>query len=82
MMALQNEIITIADHIHLILQILLTGCSACDAIVRAGVLHNKAGRFGLKPPKGGDLMPVTITFHLFGLTFTLRIKWENRHPGR
>ena len=25
-------------------------------------------------PKGGERMPITLTFHLFGLTFTLRIK--------
>lgn len=24
--------------------------------------------------EGGEKMPITLTFHLFGLTFTLRIK--------
>ena len=27
-------------------------------------------------------MPITITFHLFGLVFSLRIKWENRHSAK
>ena len=38
--------------------------------------------FGLIPPKGGDIMPITLTFHLFGLVFTLKIKWENRHSAK
>ena len=25
-------------------------------------------------PKGGEYMPITLTFHLFGLTFTIRVK--------
>ena len=27
-------------------------------------------------------MPITITLHIFGYTVTIRIKGENRHPGR
>ena len=29
-------------------------------------------------------MPITITltFHIFGLVFTIKVKSENRHPGR
>ena len=27
-------------------------------------------------------MPITLTFHIFGLVFTIRVKSENRHPGR
>ena len=36
-------------------------------------------RFGLSLPKGGEKMPITLTFHVFGLTFTIRIKKQNRH---
>ena len=28
------------------------------------------------------LMPITLTFHIFGLVFTIKVKSENRHPGR
>ena len=42
---------------------------------RKAVRHCTYGRrFGLSLPKGGEKMPITLTFHLFGLTFTLRIK--------
>ena len=27
-------------------------------------------------------MPITITLHIFGCVVTIRIKGENRHPGR
>ena len=27
-------------------------------------------------------MPVTLTFHIFGLVFTIRVKRENRHSGK
>ena len=44
---------------------------------------NIAGRFGtIPPPKGGEKMPITITFHLFGLVFSIRIKRENRHSAK
>ena len=26
-------------------------------------------------------MPITLTFHIFGLVFTIKVKSENRHPG-
>ena len=26
-------------------------------------------------------MPITITFHIFGFTVTIRIKGRNRHSG-
>ena len=29
-----------------------------------------------------SLMPITLTFHIFGLVFTIKVKSENRHPGR
>jgi hypothetical protein len=32
--------------------------------------------------KGGEQMPITLTFHLFGLTVTVRVKKQNRHPAR
>jgi len=27
-------------------------------------------------------MPLTITLHLFGLTITVKVKRDNRHPAR
>ena len=27
-------------------------------------------------------MPITLTLHIFGLVFTIKVKSENRHPGR
>ncbi len=32
--------------------------------------------------KGGDSMPLTITFHAFGYVFTIRVKRENRHSAK
>ena len=40
------------------------------------------GRFGLRLSERGDvLMPITLTFHIFGLTVTIRINGRNRHSG-
>ena len=36
----------------------------------------------VSPRKGGDKMPITITFHIFGFTVTIRIKGRNRHSGQ
>ena len=33
-------------------------------------------------PKGGMYMPITITFHLFGFTVTIRITCRNRHSAK
>ena len=33
-------------------------------------------------PKGVRLVPITLTFHIFGYVVTIRVKSENRHPGR
>ena len=32
--------------------------------------------------KGGEIMPITLTFHIFGLVFTIRVKKENRHSAK
>ena len=41
------------------------------------------GRFGLRLSERGDvLMPITLTFHIFGLTVTIRINGRNRHSGK
>ena len=32
--------------------------------------------------KGGVPMPITLTFHIFGLTVTIRINGRNRHSGK
>ena len=36
----------------------------------------------VSPRKGGDKMPITITFHIFGFTVTIRIKGRNRHSAQ
>ena len=46
-----------------------------------GILHS-AGGLARSSPKGGDTMPLTLTFHLFGLVFTLKVKRENRHSAK
>ncbi len=33
-------------------------------------------------PKGGEAMPITVTFHIFGYVVTIKVKSENRHPAR
>ena len=38
------------------------------------VLSNTGEAVQLHHPKGGERMPVTVTFHIFGLTVTIRIK--------
>ena len=39
---------------------------------------------GHHSPKGGDVMPITLTFHLFGITVQIRLtkKSNNRHSGK
>jgi len=29
--------------------------------------------------KGGEQMPITLTFHFFGFVITVRVKSKNRH---
>ena len=43
-------------------------------------LHKTAGSHAT--PKGGDKMPITLTFHVLFWTVTIRVKSRNRHPGR
>ncbi len=51
--------------------------------LREGRLYINGRRLSPNLRKEVRTMPVTITFHVFGFTFTLRIvKKENRHPGR
>ena len=38
------------------------------------VLSNTGEAGQLHHPKGGERMPVTVTFHVFGFTVTIRIK--------
>ena len=46
------------------------------------MLHHNGRRFGSHHPKGGDLMPFTLTFHLLGFVITLKVKRENRHSAK
>ena len=50
----------------------------CVKIKCEKVLHITAGG---EPtlPEGGES---NLTFHIFGLVFTIKVKSENRHPGR
>mgnify|MGYP000806463651 CR=1 FL=1 len=47
-----------------------------------GALQTTAGGLATSPAKGVRLMPITLTFHLFGCVITIKVKSENRHPGR
>ncbi len=38
-----------------------------------GALQTTAGGSALTS-EGGEYVPITLTFHLFGLTFTIRVK--------
>ena len=33
-------------------------------------------------PKGGKHMPITLTFHVYGITVTVTLKRDNRHSGK
>ena len=33
-------------------------------------------------PRGGETMPITLTFHVFGLTVTITVKSKNRHSAK
>ena len=37
---------------------------------------------GYTHPKGGVYMPITLTFHVFGITVTVRLKRDNRHSAK
>ena len=39
-------------------------------------------RFGCTNPKGGVDMPITLTFHVFGCTVTVKVKSDNRHSAK
>ena len=39
------------------------------------------GRFGLRLSERRDV-PITLTFHIFGLTVTIRINGRNRHSAK
>ena len=53
----------------------------CVKIKCEKVLHITAGG---EPtlPEGGESNADYLTFHIFGLVFTIKVKSENRHPGR
>ena len=48
----------------------------------SGLLPTTAGGLAHTTRKGGDLMPLTITFHIFGYVVTIRVKCENRHSAK
>ncbi len=53
--------------------------------IRVGeILHHKTRQAVMAHTtrKGGDSMPLTITFHAFGYVFTIRVKRENRHSAK
>ena len=46
-----------------------------------GTLHKRQA-VGHTTREGVRLVPITLTFHIFGYVVTIRVKSENRHPGR
>jgi hypothetical protein len=50
----------------------------------AGGIHESVKRLAIILRKGVKLMPITLTFHVFGYTITVRIKTksDNRHSGK
>ena len=44
--------------------------------------HKNGGRLWLHLRKGGGKMPITLTFHIFGYTVTIRIKARSRHSAK
>ena len=56
------------------------GCVRKDA---RGI-HESVKRLAYTLRKEVELMPITLTFHVFGLTVTVRIKTKsnNRHSGK
>ena len=60
----------------------LTFCLKHSKITARGVLHTTAGGLAHTTRKGGDLMPLTITFHIFGYVVTIRVKCETRHSDK
>ena len=49
-----------------------------------GGIHESVKRLAYTLRKGVKLMPITLTFHLFGFTVTVRIKTKsnNRHSAK
>ena len=52
-------------------------------IIWGSVEPGNGRRFGYSNPKGGEYMPIIVTFHPFGFTVTIRItKRDNRHSDK
>ena len=50
----------------------------------AGGIHESVKRMAIILRKGVKLMPITLTFHVFGYTITLKVtkKSNNRHSAK
>ena len=50
----------------------------------AGGIHESVKRLAIILRKGVKLMPITLTFHVFGYTITLKVtkKSNNRHSAK
>ena len=77
-----------APHSFSAVQCILAICrmiwySILVASVSSKALHTTAGGSALHPTeKGVKHMPITLTFHLFGFTFTIRVKkWTATRHG-
>ena len=46
-----------------------------------GACADEAGGLATSP-KGGEHMPITLTFHVRGLTVTVQVKRDNRHSAK
>ncbi len=47
-----------------------------------GVITRRALAVGTPSERRCCLMLLTVTFHIFGYTVTIKVKKQNRHPAR
>lgn len=68
-----------------LIDILNATCSIAGSVRKdAGGIHESVKRLAYTLRKEVKLMPITLTFHLFGFTVTVRIKTKsnNRHSAK
>lgn len=68
-----------------LIDILNIACSIAGSVRKdAGGIHESVKRLAYTLRKEVKLMPITLTFHVFGYTITLKIKTNsnNRHSGK
>lgn len=58
------------------------GCVILSMALPAGAGRCTTAGGWPHPRKGGEAMPITLTFHVLSWTVTIKVKSRNRHPGR